>query len=133
GVPGGPAAPAGPPALRVDPPAAAVPLHAGRPGELRIPVRNTGSGPATDLVAVVTLPAGFIVRASGTDDPDGWRCSGTAEVATCRVSELPAGTDGTVRIRVVLAGTATDGEVTGRLTATGLDPQPIPSTTVSVD
>ncbi len=80
---------------------------------------------------MVSLPAGLTVRASGSDDPDEWRCTGNADVATCRVTELPAGGTGTVLVRVRLTdrpvrrGQRPDHR--GRP-----DPKSIPTTTVPV-
>ncbi len=134
GPPGlaGPAGPAGPAALEVDAPAPTRPLRAGESGELAIVVRNTGPGRATDLVAIVSLPSGFTVRAGGSGSPSDWACTGTAEVATCRADELAAGAQGIVRVKVRLAPTAATGDVSGELAAAATDPLPIPTTTVPV-
>ena len=133
GPPGGPAGgPAGPPAIEVDRPAPVRPLRAGDPGEISISVRNTGTGAATDLVAVVSLPPGFTVRAGGSSSPSEWACTGTADVATCRATRIPAGGRGTVRVKVRLTGTAGAGPVSGQVSVAGTDPTPIPTTTVPV-
>ena len=127
-----PGGPAGPPAMEVDRPAPVRPLRPGDPGEISIPVRNTGTGAATDLVAVVSLPPGFTVRAGGSTSPSEWACTGTADVATCRATRIPAGGRGTVRVKVRLTGTAGAGPVSGQVSAAGTDPTPIPTTTVPV-
>jgi len=125
--------PAGPPDLEVGPPGPVRPLRPGQAGEVDIAIRNAGNGPAVDLTAVVSLPAGFIVWAGGSNDPDEWSCTGAREVATCSITELPAGGTGTVRVRVRLAMTAESGPVTGEITAAGIDPAPIPVTVVDVE
>jgi len=80
----------------------------------------------------VSLPAGFTVRAGGIDNPKVWTCTGSAAVATCRVSALLAGGSGTVRIRVEIAPDAASGTVSGELTAAGSVSEQIPAATVTV-
>jgi len=97
------------------------PLVNGRPGELAVTVRNDGAEAATDLVATVSLPQGLTVRPGGSQDPDGWQCSGTGAVATCRAAALPAGAEGTIRIRIFVGDTAAAGTGTEAGTETGAD------------
>ena len=81
---------------------------------------------------MVSLPPGFTVRAGGSSSPSEWACTGTADVATCRATRIPAGGRGTVRVKVRLTGTAGAGPVSGQVSVAGTDPTPIPTTTVPV-
>jgi hypothetical protein len=95
-------------------------------------IRNEGAGPATDLVATLSLPPGLTVRPGGAASPDEWQCSGTAAVATCRAAALAAGAEGTIRIKIFVGPTAETGTVTGEVTATGADAVTIPATLLAV-
>ncbi|MFL6130256.1 MAG: hypothetical protein ACJ73E_14475, partial [Mycobacteriales bacterium] len=125
--------PARVPVLLVGPAQPAGPLRVGEPGEIGVPIRNTGSGPAIDVIAVLSLPAGLTAVAGGADDPGGWTCTGSAAVATCRLPALPAGAAGTVPVKVRVALTAGPGVVSGRVTAAGSVWRPIPSTMVQIE
>ncbi len=135
-VPPTTALPAGPAALEVGNAAPIRALRQGGSGEIAIPIRNTGSGPATGLTAAVSLPAGLSARPGGADEPNQWRCTGTGRTATCRLSSLPAATAGTVRVRVSVSLLALPGTVGGEVTAsdgTGSAlREPIPPTLVAV-
>ena len=135
-VPPATALPAGQATLEVGNAAPIRALRQGGGGEIAIPIRNTGSGPATGLTATVSLPAGLSARPGGADEPNQWRCTGTGRTATCRLSSLPATTAGTVRVRVSVSLLALPGTVGGEVTAsdgTGSAlREPIPPTLVAV-
>jgi uncharacterized repeat protein (TIGR01451 family) len=123
-------APAGPPSLSAGPAVQAAALRPGRNGEIIVPVTNYGTGPATNLVATVTLPAGITVR--GGQDEENWTCSGWDTFATCPLTTLPAATTGTVRVKVRVADDAVGGPVAGTVTADGNQLTIIPVTAVEV-
>jgi hypothetical protein len=95
-------------------------------------VHNSGTVPATNLVATVALPEGITVRAGGSNDPDDWACTGTGRVATCRVSVLPGTSSGTVRVKVQVAYGTLDGPVSGTVRADDGFGAEIPVTVVAV-
>ena len=132
GVPGPPGPPpAGPPDLEVGTPDPVDELERGGNGEIAIPVANTGTGPARNLVATVDLPVGITVRA-GPGGPADWKCTGTG-VATCRVGELRAGQDGILRVKVRVGTLALGGPVSGTVRADGGHSATIPRTMIDVD
>jgi hypothetical protein len=93
-------------------------LQQGVPGEIGIPISSVGQGAATGLVATVNLPDGLTVRAGGSDDPDEWKCTGSGATATCRVTTLPPGESGTIRVKLFVAWDAAGGTLSGWVTAT---------------
>lgn len=118
--------------MTVGAPAAVRPLRQGRPGEIGVPVRNPGPAAATDLVATVSLPVGLTVRAGNSNSPADWHCVGTGRVARCEAARLPAGGDGTFRVKVFVARDAAPGTVGGSLTGAGLSAA-IPATTIQIE
>ncbi len=128
-----PAPAAGGPVLEVGAPAAVRPLRQDRPGEIGVLLRNDGTGAAADLVATVSLPAGVTVRAGSSNSRTDWHCTGTGQVATCRIASLPAGSSGTVRVKVFVARDAISGVVDGEVSGAGVLSAVIPSAAVDVD
>ena len=133
GAPTGPTVPTSAAAIKVGTPAPVKPLRRGKPGEVGVRITNSGQGPATTLVATVTLPSGLTVRAGGSNSPADWHCTGSGGVATCRIAALPAGNSGTLRVKVFVADDASAGAVTGHVTGAGGIDSPIPTAVMQVE
>ena len=109
-------------------------LVAERDGILAVTVANTGPGTAPSPRLRVELPAQltFVAATGGS-----WRCTPTAEGATCDRDRLAAGADQIVYLRVHAAAPATAAlTATAVLTAATVDPTPASNRTtqpLSVD
>jgi anti-sigma factor RsiW len=115
--------------LVVSDPSGGVALAAGQTGqELGVDVTNTGTGPATNLVARVDLPAGvdaesvtllvggrFAARL-GTS----WDCAAVATGVSCTLPVLDAGASTHVSVQVGVAEDFAGGDITWQVSATGL-------------
>ena len=125
-----PAASTAPPAASTAPAAAPAPqaqiaarinpvgtLTQGATGIVGFTVDNTGSGPAAQVTANVTLPAGVSLLAAGTlgrasmdrASPGGWTCAPAASGAICTHGPLAAAATTTSYLQVVVAADAPPG------------------------
>jgi hypothetical protein len=101
-------------AARINPVGA---LSQGVTGIVGFTVDNTGSGPAAQVTAHVTLPAGVSLLAAGTlgrasmdrVGPGGWTCAPTARGATCTHGPLAADASTTSYLQVLVAADAPPG------------------------
>jgi hypothetical protein len=92
-------------------------LSPGVTGIVGFAVDNTGSGPAAQVTANVTLPVGVSLLAGGTlgrasmdrASPGGWTCAPTASGATCTHGPLAADASTTSYLQVVVAADAPPG------------------------
>jgi RNA polymerase sigma factor (sigma-70 family) len=92
-------------------------LSQGVTGIIGFTVDNTGSGPAAQVTANVTLPAGVSLLAAGTlgrasmdrASPGGWTCAPTASGATCTHGPLAADASTTSYLQVLVAADAPPG------------------------
>jgi len=92
-------------------------LTPGVTGIVGFAVDNTGSGPAAQVTANVTLPAGVSLLAGGTlgrasmdrASPGGWTCAPAATGATCTHGPLAADASTTSYLQVVVAADAPPG------------------------
>ena len=105
-------------------------LKVGTTGNIMIVIRNTGDGPADNLVATVRLPAGL--TAAGGSGTDLWDCTGGGPVATCIRDRLDQGEDTTLQVRVDVGVAALPGGVVAGTVRTPGGSIPIPSGTVAV-
>jgi RNA polymerase sigma factor (sigma-70 family) len=93
-------------------------LSPGVTGIVGFAVDNTGSGPAAQVTANVTLPAGVSLLAGGTlgrasmdrANPGGWTCAPAASGATCTHGPLAADASTTSYLQVVVAADAPPGQ-----------------------
>jgi hypothetical protein len=92
-------------------------LSQGVTGIVGFTVDNTGSWPAAQVTAHVTLPAGVSLLAAGTlgrasmdrASPGGWTCAPTASGATCAHGPLAANASTTSYLQVLVAADAPPG------------------------
>jgi len=92
-------------------------LTPGVTGIVGFAVDNTGSGPAAQVTANITLPAGVSLLAGGTlgrasmdrASPGGWTCAPAATGATCTHGPLAADASTTSYLQVVVAADAPPG------------------------